>query len=242
MIRNNHYWANYIREVFIPEVTAFADCFMSKILPAFENSNDEAEKIEQEEFTRLEAIANPDRLDMGDIAEMAQDIAISHYLLMKGIFQGIINLFTTGLYHMFEQQLLMFHRRELLTKNEEDKTSLINMYKVAELLRASGIEITSFSSWSKIDELRLVANTVKHADGDSADKLKCCRPDLFINHDPVSKVFLPGQFMILRQVFQPLTGKDLFVTVSDLSSYVAAIKQFWFELADALEKNVVGDN
>jgi hypothetical protein len=242
MIRNNRYWMHYIREGFIPEINAFADCLMSKILPAFENLNDEAEKIEQEELTRLGAIANPDSFDMGDIAEMARDRAVSHYLLMTGMFQGIINLFTTGLYHMFEQQFFMLHRRELLTKDEEDKTSLINMCKVAELLRASGIEITSFSSWSKIDELRLVANTVKHADGYSADKLKCCRPDLFINPDPVSKVFLPGQFMILRQVFQPLTGKDLFVTVSDLSSYVAGIKQLWFELADALEKIVVGDN
>ena len=238
MIRNNHYWANYIREVFIPEVTAFADCFMSKIFPVFENLDDEAEKMGQEEFTRLGAIVNADAFDMGDIAEMAQDKAISHYLLMKGMFQGIINLFAAGLYHIFEQQLLMFHRKELLTKDEENKTNLIKMCKVAELLRKSDIDITSFSSWSKIDELRLVANAVKHADGDSADKLRCFRPDLFTFPDPVSKSILPEQFIILRQVFQPLTGKDLFVTISDLSSYVAGIKQFWFELADALEKIV----
>jgi len=121
-------------------------------------------------------------------------------------------------------------------EGKEKRHKRKSMCKVAELLRKSDIDITSFSSWSKIDELRLVANTVKHADGDSADKLRCCRPDLFTFPDPVSKSILPHQFIILRQVFQPLTGKDLFVTVSDLSSYVDVIKQFWFELAKALEK------
>ena len=121
-------------------------------------------------------------------------------------------------------------------EGKEKRHKRKSMCKVAELLRKSDIDITSFSSWSKIDELRLVANTVKHADGDSADKLRCCRPDLFTFSDPVSKSILPDQFIILRQVFQPLTGKDLFVTVSDLSSYVDVIKQFWFELANTLEK------
>ena len=239
MIRNNPYWANYIREVFTPEVTAFADCFVSKILPAFENLDDEAEKMGQEEFTRLGAIANADAFDMGDIAEMAQDRAISHYLLMKGMLQGIINLFAVGLYHMFEQQLFMFYRKEILTKEQEDNFDrFYKIEKVEKGLRESGIDITYISSWLKIKELGLVAHTVKHADGPSTQSLKSHRPDLFINPNPVSKGFLTDQFIISSQVFQPLTGKDLFVTISDLSSYVAGIKQFWFELADALEKIV----
>jgi hypothetical protein len=42
-----------------------------------------------------------------------------------------------------------------------------------------GIDLASLAAWAKIDELRSVANSVKHAEGGSARQLRQVRPDLF---------------------------------------------------------------
>ena len=57
-----------------------------------------------------------------------------------------------------------------LIKWEEAKKRLLSVY---------GIKIEAFHSWNKINELRLVANTAKHADGTSCEELKRLRPEHF---------------------------------------------------------------
>lgn len=213
----------------------FADCLGDKILPVFKNLDREAEKITQQEFKRLGYLADPTQFDEGDIAEMASDKGISYYLNMTGLLQGILNLFAVGAYHRFEQQLHMFYRREVLPKEQEDDFSEFGIGKIIERIKKSKIEITSFSNWPKVDELRLVANTVKHADGLSAKELKERRPDLFEPPDLGVKKIMSGPPASLRQVFQPLSGEDLFVSHEEIQSYSTAIKQFWVELANALE-------
>jgi hypothetical protein len=61
--------------------------------------------------------------------------------------------------------------RAVLDRQEENDRSLFKMSEFQKRMKAVGIEITTFSSWAKVDELRLLANTVKHAEGDSAHEL-----------------------------------------------------------------------
>ena len=42
------------------------------------------------------------------------DAGLDFYMMARGIMQGVINIFTAGLYHLFEQQLLCIHRTALL--------------------------------------------------------------------------------------------------------------------------------
>ena len=235
MIHDALRWESYIRTRFMPQIDTFVACIEKRVIPAFGNINEEAEKIEQEEFERLNAIGD-EYGDLGDCAERATDKGITYYLDMTAAFQGLLNLFAAGLYHMFEQQILLFHRKALLLKDQENDLKSINLNKVKEILANSSIDITSFSSYPKIDELRLVANTVKHADGDSANNLKGQRPDLFeLPIIPALKIGgdIPAKS---RQVFQPLTGEDLFIKTEDFKAYYTAVRGFWLELANALEK------
>jgi hypothetical protein len=78
--------------------------------------------------------------------------------------------------------------------------------------------------------LRLVANTAKHADGESAQSLLALRPELF---DSPSSAAYGGA--ISPQVFQPLVGRDLYVSLADLQDYLTACLGFWRELADRMK-------
>lgn len=74
--------------------------------------------------------------------------------------------------------------------------------------------------------MRLVANTAKHAEGDSAECLNQSRPDLFKPPD------LPQDFPRSRiHVDRPLAGRDLYVTPEELRLYFDALEHFWSDLS-----------
>jgi hypothetical protein len=157
-------------------------------------------------------------------------------MVVIGIRQGIINMFAAGLHHAFEQQFLFFHKEELVPYDLQHDKSQLKIAKAKVALADRNIDIASFESWDTLNELRLVANTVKHAEGDSSEKLRRIRPDLF--EDPQIKKFsLEGWPRTSSPIYLPMVGEDLFVTVDDLNQYRDAIVGFWRELADALSEN-----
>jgi hypothetical protein len=87
-----------------------------------------------------------------------------------------------------------------------------------------GIDLASLEAWAKVDELRLVANSVKHGEGTSAQALRLLRPDLF--QDPAFadiQAEMGGRWFDRRHpLAMPLAGEDLFVTESDLHNYCTA--------------------
>ncbi len=75
-------------------------------------------------------------------------------------------------------------------------------------------EIKNHESFSKIEELRNVANFCKHGAGPSADELRKLRPDYF------KEDFWKGK------QYKPLSGFDLNINIRDIEIYVDAIKEF----------------
>lgn len=170
--------------------------------------------------------------------ERAQDEALVFMDIMKGVEQGLVNMFAVGLWHLFEQQAILFHRRELLEPTERDDSKLWTFKGLTTRLYEVRIDIKRFASWQRIEELGLLANTVKHADGTSCRKLKKLRPDLFVPPPryPGSPVHLglPGHWLQF-QVFQPLSGESVYVSKERFEQYVAAARDFLEELAQRLE-------
>jgi len=77
----------------------------------------------------------------------------------------------------------------------------------------------SFNRWSTLEELRLVANTIKHGDGGSADQLKKQHPALFTDpQDPTG--VLHGLPM------RPLVGQGLPLTEDHFTTYKNCLDQF----------------
>lgn len=168
-----------------------------------------------------------------DFSDAARDAGVAHYSMVTGIKQGVINMFAAGLFHAYEQQLFFFYREELLGNEEKDSKTQLNMERVKKLLLDKGIQITDFESWPVVQELRLVANTAKHAEGGSADQLRKVRPDLF--EDPRRKEFgFQNWQSSTRTIYLPMMGEDLYVQLQDLFKYRTALVRFWIELGDVL--------
>lgn len=234
-MQNALFWARYVRENIIPYFELLEKAFSQRILPTFETVESEAEQISNKKWEQLiHQPGDPDE-DLSDLEEEALEEGISYYITMMGIRQGLLNIFTVGLWHLFEQNLFFIHRRELLLPQEENKAELFELGEIKRRLKQTGIDIEKFRSWDKLEELRLVANTVKHADGRSATQLKKRRPDIFTppddRDDPFWRYAPPP-----AQVFKPLAGEDLYLTPKEIGSYFQAITDFWEELIENLQQ------
>jgi hypothetical protein len=218
----------------IAPIRAYGEFLEQDILPQFENLSARADAVADEEFARLgsqPADGNSD-VDMGALAEVAEDKGIEFYATMTGLRYGMVGLFATGLFHMVEQQLASLCQDGAFNAPPPKKRDLRDIGKWYR--RYFRLELSTLPEWDLIDELRLVANTVKHAEGDSAKKLRQRRPTLF--HNPVVRQLTPPPSP-KHPIFQPLAGEDLFVTDTDLKQYVGASIRLFEELADHFEKN-----
>lgn len=236
MVVNKYFLREMYLNDFVQQIDYLARSLSEKVLPAFNDIEEEAHNTQREAYERLSKISDPEWVDPAKIADTAYHAGVNFYIMAQGIVQGIKNMFCAGLYHLFEQQLLKFHRRELLYRPEEDNIKLMTVEEARNrLFEGYGIDITTFSSWGKIVELKLVANCTKHADGPSCEKLKERRTDLFT---PPSMRDDTGKWPLsfVGQVFQPLAGEDLYIGLDEFREYVAAVGAFWHEFGEAFDR------
>ena len=175
------------------------------------------------------------------------------YDRLNGVRQAAANMATVMLWHLLEQQMLVFHTRQVLTVHEEQaarenpevksdipckkgkevkKRKLLSLEEFHARLDAGGCSMKSLSAWSKVNELRLVANTVKHGSGPSSDELFKIRPDFFYpNCDTQEHNSRP---FLLRK---PAAGEDLYLTEQDIAAYFEAAISLWQEFSIKIEEH-----
>lgn len=234
---DGHFWSCYFQEVFVSQINAFCDVIINRLLPTFVDVDKEADEVAQAEYERLGSLPAGEYTawDMGDIAEQALEAGLSHYQALEGVRQSVLNLAAAALYHMFEQQLLLFHRRQVLHSSEEDSIPKLKMRELKKRLLDGGLDIESLESWSKVNELRLVANSVKHAEGTSSEQLRKLRPDLFV--DPSLQDENLSWLASATRVYLPLAGQDIYVTSDDLENYRSEVVLFWEEFGNAVRQH-----
>jgi len=196
--------ATYLQYVVLEQLDALAVQGVSRVLAGFTNIDAEAEQYAESMFdSYLEAVGegNP-----AEFAEEARDQGVQYFILLSELRQSLINLLAVAIYHLFEQ-----HRDQ-----------------VFRLVREAGGTppgLEGLDAWTKVDELRLVANTVKHAEGSSAEQLRTKRPDLFVA--PLVRASPVEENVLRKRRENPLGGTDLFLAVSDLHSYCDGIRELW---------------
>lgn len=232
MVLNVRFWADQFKHGFVPEVRALVETLETKLLPAFANIKLEADAKEQEEWERLCSSPGDGSEDMADLAEQAFEKGLAHYQTMTSIRQSLLNMFAVALFHLYEQHVMLFHRREVLEPGEQNDLQFLKHSVFRERMKRLGVDVTSFTSWPLLQELGLVANTVKHAEGDSSAKLHAQCPALF--EPPELKGLDFQRLKSVARVFTPLTGDDIYVSLEDLKRYADAVVQFWEELTKAL--------
>lgn len=231
-LMSNSYWSDHFKQVFCKEIITYIDFIVSRVMPTFDTIESEADAVAKREYERLGSSWSEDE-DMGDCAEQAYEAGIDYYQSLDAVRQSLINITATALYHMFEQQVLLFHRKHVLNREEENAIRLLNMEEFKKRLVSSGIDIEKLSAWAKVDELKVVANVIKHAEGHAADKLRRLRPDLFTLTATEEDTFWNSR-ILRRDVYSPLTGEDIYITIDDLRAYSNALVSFWQEFANAI--------
>jgi hypothetical protein len=222
--------ADYLTGVFIPQIALFDKMFSETVFPPFADPEAKANKVAQDYWDqKMSEPCGPDGPDEdpADIADDAQQKAIDFYETMFAMHYTIVNLFTAGVFHLFDQQI-----GTLL----EDWTGKRPKFPFDELGKLSikdraGNEVPfkSAPTWAKLDELRLVANVVKHAEGDSANKLRAVNDAHFklpsVRGTELEKWF--GE----RMLGEPLMGEGIYIDKADYDAFVTAAVEFWKWLA-----------
>ncbi len=234
-------WVAYnIPTLYLPPVEAYRAAALTKILPVFDDLEQEADAVAEAEFERLCAQpATPDfHGDLSDLAERATEHGYEHGETMFAIRQSVLNLLAAGLFHLFEQQQKGLFRQTVAAQTGAD----YSWKALNDSLVASGVDRRRLPGAASLKELRLTVNTIKHGAGDAAAKLAALRPDLF-DFDPdgnrdtdAERQRLGATMQASDLLFAPLGGGDLYVTERDLADWCDAVLQFWGGLAAALRK------
>ena len=249
-MHNGAYWRHVFLDAFVKELHALQHATVHRLLPTFGDIASEADAVAQAKFDDLGRSFCES--DMGDAAETAHEEGLEHYQRLTAVRQGLLNLMTAGMYQLFEQQVATFTRRQLLTIYEERDAAFVRQIsapgriirELKQRLDEEGIDVERLRTWKTIEELRLVANTIKHGVGRSADELFERKPLLFLTpelrpteihgmEDSNQQLLLPKARQTPR-VDRPLGGEDLYITAADLSDYTEAVVQFWRDLGDAI--------
>ena len=238
MVPNAGLWTDYCQQV-IRALQGFRAGALEKVVPAFKGIAEDAERASEAEYERLGAMPYDDQIDMSDVADMANDHGIDVYQTMSGVRQGVLNVLAVGLSHLFEQQQLLFLRRGLLSKAEEDMPALFKVAEFEKRLAKCGVKCRSFSCADKLHELRTAANAIKHGTGPAGDELAKTRPDLF---ERTGLLLLEGDDAESSHpavwpdfIYTPLAGNGLYVSEHDLSNWCDAAIVFWEELSAILD-------
>jgi len=232
-MHNHQFWANHFQCSFVPHLQRLQRTLEQRLLPAFGDLAAEADQIQEEAFDRFNRMPADEDCDPAWSAEMAHEEALEHYMGMCAVRQTLLNAFAPILYHTWEQQLLAFYRREVLHPIEEHEPKFLKLEVLDTRLSSKGIRLQSLPSWSTIEELKHVSNTIKHADGPSAEIVKTQYPTLFEN-PTLGDEFSKFKLNYRPRVYAPLSGDDIYIREDDLRRYAAALIDFWSELVHAL--------
>lgn len=233
MAVTGHYMAWRVQGYAIPYVKAYGEFVLNEILTPLSNLENRADEIANSEFERLgsqPAYEDCD-VDIGALAERAFNKGLAFYETMSPLRQTALNLFAAGLFHLIEQHLANLCRDATfeVAPPRDTKLKIVREWYQSHFQ----LDLSSLAPWPKIDELRLVANAIKHGEGDSADELRKVRPELF---QPPSLRELP--LNISRPhipIEMPLAGQDLYVTEPLFSEYCQAANQLFTDIANHFE-------
>lgn len=220
--------AQYVSSEYPRAAELFIKALQERVLPQFARLDSEAEQFAQGEYERLGQLpsSGEEPFFLGDLAEQAHDSAITWYQTMRGVRQSLINLHAVGLRHLFEQQLF-----DLVTHARLSERGDADFREDCKAVEELGVQLSDLPAWGKLEELRLLSNTIKHAEGRSSVELKELRPELFVAPVVAELPFVrrPGP------TIQPLAGEDVYLQEDELDVYCSAIGEFWISVGKKLD-------
>jgi len=234
MNKSQLYLWDGIRNKKVDEIKLYQRTFVDKIYCVFDSLEDEAEHISKTYLEEQTKFFNPEgNFDLESIIDEARGLGFDYYESYSLMRYNTLAMWTTMLYQMWEQQVRLFlyeeERHYFELEFREFCSNGINGIKNE--FKFHNFDIEKLKSWSKINELRLIANVFKHGDGGSAIALQKLRPEIFNDADF-------NKYDMLTLYNTTLLEKVVNIDDEDYVVYCKALIDFWIELPERMYSDV----
>jgi hypothetical protein len=198
--------------------------YFDKTKTFFENIEVEAKEYEKKLIREYRG--NEDT-DYSAVAEAAHEEGLIMYQSLCRMKSNHLLMSISLLYHTWEQQLIKFTISEL-SHNIKFPKKVMQFSEVQTIFHLHQVSISETDAWNKILELKQLTNTIKHGDGNSANKLRKLRPDFF-----KGLYYDDEEFDVLEFYGSVLLDENtLKVNETDFVEYVEATISFWGEMPE----------
>jgi hypothetical protein len=217
--------ASFLRERSLPKLQIVEQAIFSELLPRFDDIESRATQA-QERFWELAGEVGLAESYEGDLASDAFSHGWDTFDSLSGMRQMLLNLFAVCLFHALEQKLALAcnaHQHPIKDRIPAALRAIADWFKAHR-----GLDIRKLREYAAVEQLQLLANTVKHGAGRSSSKLLKLRPEIFESYSECS----PDKI----DLREPLAGEDLCVAPADLKAFCGAASAFVEAIASGLEK------
>lgn len=221
-----------LKQQYIDDLTCIKDVFIERIQPIFANAEAEAKAYENNLWDEImhRPCAEDDNSDPGDYVDFVQEKAFERYEMLTLMQYRNIGMWIACLCQVWEQQLYSFVVHEATQEGiKYDPSDIKRGFAFSkEVFEWHQQPFEKMTVWSKIKELRLLVNVIKHAEGDSEQKLRRIRPDYFTQD-------IGGtQYDLMSLYHTTLLEPTLMIRGQDFIDYFDALVQFWNELPERM--------
>lgn len=171
----------------------------------------------------LRRTCSGDCSDPSNLAEHVEYESFLYYDLLQKSNYRILAMWICCLYETWEQQVLYFIRQEIENGDLREEKVPQKYDGIERLWKKYGMNIKEWNCWTKLNECRLVTNTIKHGEGQSERELREMRPDLFEFQNSICG----RKFDRLRLYHSTINEITLNITERDLENYADALMEFW---------------
>lgn len=215
--------ADHYRQKYAFQIQKLVGTLETRLLPTFDGLKAEVEAMTKDRTQEYEDDAQlKSWLDSGQAHEAIFAAAMEHYDMGLSIRQGLHNMFAAWLFHLFEQQVQEFHVKALYQPRMRYAHEVLSLWDTG-----LSKDIRTPHERNTLDELRELANTVKHGDGRAAATLYTLNPVLFQNEWDRQ---LPPDFGVITHkpsIFTPGYGEDIYVQLCDIHRYRQVLLSVW---------------
>jgi len=214
----SHWETDHYRARYSSQMQKWVETLEYRLLPTFDNIKSETDQMLETLRSDFPDIEN---IDPFSAHEAMFEAAMNHYDMNLSVKQGLLNMFAAGLYHLFEQQVQEFNVKGRYRKRLSHASDVLKEWD-----EAISKSLTQHDKTS-LDELRELANTVKHGDGGAARKLYKLNPKLFQNEWERTD---PEDFGVVSHkpdVYAPMYGQDIYVQMEDIHRFRELVKRVW---------------
>lgn len=184
----------------IEELDSFCLVFSNRLLPAFSSIEKEAKLKEEDYLKDKSENFSPEIDDEANILEDAYFERINHEIQHFSLKQDFLNISAVWLYHIFERRFELFGSQSK-SKNFINKTKE-NLNHNA-FYDKSKSEFIENEVLNRIDELRILANAIKHGKTSHAFK------------------------QLEKNLPRFIEKNEIVVNEQDIKDYVIVLKDFW---------------